>query len=74
MVRPNIVPENRLLGKQEWDCLHLFAGGKSAHEIALKKHRSEFSINSYLRSAKDKLQAKTLAHAIFRAYELGIFP
>ena len=74
MKHPNTILENSLLDEQERDCLRLIAKGKSTYNIALEKQLSEFSINFYLQSTKNKLHAKNLAHAIYRAFELGILP
>jgi DNA-binding CsgD family transcriptional regulator/ketosteroid isomerase-like protein len=52
------------LSPREREILSMLAGGNTVAEIASALHLSPFTVRTHIRNAKDKLQARTTAHAI----------
>jgi DNA-binding CsgD family transcriptional regulator/ketosteroid isomerase-like protein len=52
------------LSPREREVLSMLAGGNTVAEIADELYLSPFTVRTHVRNAKDKLQARTTAHAI----------
>jgi DNA-binding CsgD family transcriptional regulator len=52
------------LSRREREVLSMLAGGQTVTEIATQLVLSPFTIRTHVRNAKDKLQARTTAHAV----------
>ena len=52
------------LSPREREILSMIAGGNTVAEIAEKLYLSPFTVRTHVRNAKDKLQARTTAHAV----------
>jgi DNA-binding CsgD family transcriptional regulator len=52
------------LSPREREILSLIAAGNTVAEIATELYLSPFTVRTHVRNAKDKLQARTTAHAI----------
>jgi DNA-binding CsgD family transcriptional regulator len=57
-------PRSTLLSPREREVLALLAGGQTVQEIAEELSLSPLTIRTHVRNAKDKLSAKTTAHAV----------
>jgi DNA-binding CsgD family transcriptional regulator len=62
------------LNERQFQALELAAAGRTAVEIGLEMHVSEKTAKTYLAGAYQALRASNRAHAIARAYDLGILP
>lgn len=60
------------LGQRELECLHWVSRGKEAGDIAAILEISEHTVRSYLKSAKLKLDCRTLSQAVGKAISLGL--
>ncbi|HEX6714322.1 MAG TPA: LuxR C-terminal-related transcriptional regulator [Thermoleophilaceae bacterium] len=63
---PNPARRSRVdgLSPREREVLSMLAGGNTVAEIANELYLSPFTVRTHVRNAKDKLQARTTAHAI----------
>jgi DNA-binding CsgD family transcriptional regulator len=52
------------LSPREREILSMLAGGNTVAEIATDLYLSPFTVRTHVRNAKDKLQARTTAHAV----------
>jgi DNA-binding CsgD family transcriptional regulator len=52
------------LTPREREILSMLAGGNTVAEIAKELYLSPFTVRTHIRNAKDKLQARTTAHAV----------
>lgn len=52
------------LSPREREILSMLAGGSTVAEIAKELYLSPFTVRTHIRNAKDKLQARTTAHAV----------
>jgi DNA-binding CsgD family transcriptional regulator len=57
------------LSPREREILSMLAGGNTVAEIAKELHLSPFTVRTHIRNAKDKLQARTTAHAVALALD-----
>jgi DNA-binding NarL/FixJ family response regulator len=57
------------LSRREREVLSMLAGGRTVGEIAKDLVLSPFTVRTHVRNAKDKLQARTTAHAVAIALE-----
>ena len=57
------------LNHHEIACLRYYSEGLPFSEIAIKIKRSEFSVSLFLRSAKNKMNAKNIGHAVALAFK-----
>jgi DNA-binding CsgD family transcriptional regulator len=57
------------LTTREREVLSLMASGRTVAEIAQQLHLSELTVRTHVRNAKDRLNARTTAHAIALAVE-----
>lgn len=57
------------LSRREREVLSMLAGGRTVGEIATDLVLSPFTVRTHVRNAKDKLQARTTAHAVAIALE-----
>jgi DNA-binding CsgD family transcriptional regulator len=57
------------LSPREREVLGLLAAGRTVAEIAKDLYLSPFTVRTHVRNAKDKLQARTTAHAVAIALE-----
>lgn len=57
------------LSPREREILAMLAGGNTVAEIAADLYLSPFTVRTHVRNAKDKLQARTTAHAVAIALE-----
>ncbi len=67
---PALLPETEaypVLAPRECECLLWTARGKDAKAIAAILVLSEFTVRSYLRSARQKLKSSTLSQAVAKA-------
>jgi DNA-binding CsgD family transcriptional regulator len=53
-----------LLSRREREVLTMLAGGQTIAEIATDLYLSPFTVRTHVRNAKDKLRARTTAHAV----------
>lgn len=53
-----------LLSRREREVLTLLAGGNTVQEIAADLNLSPLTVRTHVRNAKDKLRARTTAHAV----------
>jgi DNA-binding NarL/FixJ family response regulator len=60
--RPRSRAEN--LSPREREVLAMLAAGRTVTEIANDLYLSPFTVRTHVRNAKDKLQARTTAHAV----------
>ena len=60
-----------MLNQRETEILKLVSEGHSYKELAYKTKLSIPSINFYIRSAKNKLKAKNICHAVVLFIKLG---
>jgi DNA-binding CsgD family transcriptional regulator len=61
-----------MLTRRETDLLRGVANGKTAAEIAREEFVAVGTVKWHLKNARGKLDAKTTAHAVFLAAELGL--
>jgi DNA-binding NarL/FixJ family response regulator len=59
---------NPPLSPKEWLCLELAACGNSAEETAKKLSLSTGTIKNYRERIRAKLDCKTIAHAVYKAF------
>ncbi|MFZ1813632.1 MAG: LuxR family transcriptional regulator [Rhizobiaceae bacterium] len=60
------------LSPREIECLSWAARGKEAYAIAEILQISEFTVRDYLKSARQKLDCTTIAHAVYEATRLRL--
>jgi DNA-binding CsgD family transcriptional regulator len=65
--RPRSRADN--LSPREREVLSMLAGGNTVAEIAKDLYLSPFTVRTHVRNAKDKLQARTTAHAVALALD-----
>lgn len=67
------LPGNKSIGLSslELQCLQLYARGFTRAEIAALTHVAERTVGSTLTVGKEKLGARSLAHAVFLLRNLG---
>lgn len=66
---PDEADAARLLAPREAECLLWTARGKEAKAIAAILNLSEYTVRSYLRTARQKLECKTLSQAVAKAIQ-----
>ncbi len=64
--------KNTSFNATEKKCLSWIASGKSLSDIADQLKLSEHAVNQYIKTACDKMQARSRSHAIAIAMQLGI--
>jgi DNA-binding CsgD family transcriptional regulator len=57
------------LSPREREVLSMLAGGQTIAEIATELYLSPFTVRTHVRNAKDKLRARTTAHAVALALD-----
>lgn len=62
------------LTERQLECLALVALGFNRREIGERLHLSYWTVATHLGYAKDKLGARTLAHAVAIALTTGVLP
>ncbi len=65
-------PAEPSLAPRQVECLLWTARGKEAKAIAVILDLSEFTVRSYLRTARQKLECRTLSQAVAKAIQRGI--
>ncbi|MCT7375606.1 helix-turn-helix transcriptional regulator [Chelativorans salis] len=65
-------PAEPPLAPRQVECLLWTARGKEAKAIAAILDLSEFTVRSYLRTARQKLECRTLSQAVAKAIQRGI--
>ncbi len=61
-----------LLSEMEWDLLYGLADGESQAELAARLHVHERTVPAVSMRLRTKLGARSEAHAVARAYHLGL--
>ena len=62
----------RPLAPQHRHVLRMLADGKTAQEIAEHLHKTEKAVRTVMQEARRRLGARTMPHAIARAYDEGV--
>lgn len=61
-----------ILTKRELECLYWSSQGKSSNEICVILNLTPYTIDSYLKSAANKLKASNRTHAVAKAIHAGL--